>query len=203
MNEQEKFWMDTFGTEYIGRNKIENLLPANINLFAKILSQCSQISSVLELGCNIGANLKALELLSPQIKLNGVEINKNAVSLARGEFPGSNIVEQSIIEPLNCPSDLVFTKTVLIHISPEKLVNVYKNLYENALKYILVAEYYNPNPIDVLYRGHKDKLFKRDFCGELLDRYPSLELVDYGFNYHRDPVFPQDDINWFLMKKNN
>ena len=92
-------------------------------------------------------------------------------------------------------------KTVLIHISPEKLVNVYKNLYENALKYILVAEYYNPNPIDVLYRGHKDKLFKRDFCGELLDRYPSLELVDYGFNYHRDPVFPQDDINWFLMKK--
>ena len=203
MNEQEKFWMDTFGTEYINRNKLEKLLPANINLFAKILSKCSQISSVLELGCNIGANLKALELLSPQIKLNGVEINKNAVSLARGEFPGSNIVEQSIIEPLNCPSDLVFTKTVLIHISPEKLVNVYKNLYENALKYILVAEYYNPNPIDVLYRGHKDKLFKRDFCGELLDRYPSLKLVDYGFNYHRDPVFPQDDINWFLMKKNN
>lgn len=203
MNEQEKFWMDTFGTEYIDRNKLEKLLPANINLFAKILSKCSQISSVLELGCNIGANLKALELLSPQIKLNGVEINKNAVSLARGEFPGSNIVEQSIIEPLNCPSDLVFTKTVLIHISPEKLVNVYKNLYENALKYILVAEYYNPNPIDVLYRGHKDKLFKRDFCGELLDRYPSLKLVDYGFNYHRDPVFPQDDINWFLMKKNN
>ena len=203
MNEQEKFWMDTFGTEYIDRNKLEKLLPANINLFAKILSKCSQISSVLELGCNIGANLKALELLSPQIKLNGVEINKNAVSLARGEFPGSNIVEQSIIEPLNCPSDLVFTKTVLIHISPEKLVNVYKNLYENALKYIFVAEYYNPNPIDVLYRGHKDKLFKRDFCGELLDRYPSLELVDYGFNYHRDPVFPQDDINWFLMKKNN
>ena len=203
MNEQEKFWMDTFGTEYIDRNKLEKLLPANINLFAKILSKCSQISSVLELGCNIGANLKAIELLSPQIKLNGVEINKNAVSLARGEFPGSNIVEQSIIEPLNCPSDLVFTKTVLIHISPEKLVNVYKNLYENALKYILVAEYYNPNPIDVLYRGHKDKLFKRDFCGELLDRYPSLKLVDYGFNYHRDPVFPQDDINWFLMKKNN
>ena len=40
-----------------------------------------------ELGCNIGANLKAIELLSPQIKLKCVEINKNAVSLARGEFP--------------------------------------------------------------------------------------------------------------------
>ena len=25
MNEQEKFWMDTFGTEYIDRNKLEKL----------------------------------------------------------------------------------------------------------------------------------------------------------------------------------
>jgi len=31
--------------------------------------------------------------------------------------------------------------------------------------------------------------------------FVDLELVDYGFVYHRDPVFPQDDINWFLMKK--
>ena len=36
MNEQEKFWMQSFGTDYIGRNKIEELLPANINFFTKI-----------------------------------------------------------------------------------------------------------------------------------------------------------------------
>ena len=81
-------------------------------------------------------------------------------------------MQQSIIEPFSCPSDLVFTKTVLIHIPPERLVNVYENLYQNALKYILIAEYYDPNPVDVEYRGYKNKLFKRDFCGELLDRYP-------------------------------
>ena len=201
MNEQEKFWTQSFGTEYVGRNRIEKLLPANINLFTKILSRCSTLSSVLELGCNIGANLKAIELLSPQIKLTGVEINEYAVEIARNEFPRSEFVQQSIIEPFSFPNDLVFTKTVLIHIPPERLEDVYENLYQNALKYILIAEYYDPNPVDVVYRGYKNKLFKRDFCGELLDRYPSLKLLDYGFTYHRDQMFPQDDISWFLLKK--
>jgi hypothetical protein len=44
-------------------------------------------------------------------------------------------------------------------------------------------------------------LYKRDFAGEMLDRYPDLQLVDYGFSYHRDQNFPQDDANWFLLEK--
>ena len=44
-------------------------------------------------------------------------------------------------------------------------------------------------------------LFKRDFAGEIMDRHPQLQLVDYGFAYRRDPNFPQDDITWFLMEK--
>jgi spore coat polysaccharide biosynthesis protein SpsF len=53
----------------------------------------------------------------------------------------------------------------------------------------------------ITYRGVDDRLFKRDFAGDLLDMYPSLSLIDYGFCYRRDPVFPQDDISWFLMAK--
>jgi len=44
-------------------------------------------------------------------------------------------------------------------------------------------------------------LFKRDFAGEMLDRYPALKLLDYGFVYRRDPLFPQDDMTWFLLEK--
>jgi len=43
--------------------------------------------------------------------------------------------------------------------------------------------------------------FKRDFAGEMLDRYRDLKLVDYGFAYHRDPAFSHDDITWFLLEK--
>ena len=38
-------------------------------------------------------------------------------------------------------------------------------------------------------------------AGEMMDRYPQLRLVDYGFLYRRDPNFPQDDITWFLLAK--
>ena len=56
-------------------------------------------------------------------------------------------------------------------------------------------------PIEVAYRGHRNRLFKRDFAGELLDRQDDLGLLDYGFVYHRDPVFPQHDTTWFLLEK--
>jgi spore coat polysaccharide biosynthesis protein SpsF len=64
----------------------------------------------------------------------------------------------------------------------------------------MVCEYYNPTPVSIGYRGHEDRLFKRDFAGELIDLY-GLKLIDYGFIYHRDPVAPQDDATWFLMQK--
>ena len=37
----------------------------------------------------------------------------------------------------------------------------------------------------------------------MLDAFPDLRLIDYGFVYHRDPNFPQDDLNWFLMEKSS
>jgi spore coat polysaccharide biosynthesis protein SpsF len=55
--------------------------------------------------------------------------------------------------------------------------------------------------VEVLYRGHTSKLFKRDFAGEMLDTYPDLSMVDYGFVYSRDNNFPQDDVTWFLLEK--
>ena len=92
-------------------------------------------------------------------------------------------------------------KGVLIHVNPNYLKKVYDNLYNASGKYILLCEYYNRTPTKVDYRGFKDKLFKRDFCGELMDQYADLQLIDYGYAYHRDKNFPQDDISWFLLEK--
>ena len=83
----------------------------------------------------------------------------------------------------------------------QSLPAVYERLYHSTGRYLMLAEYYNPAPVAIPYRGHRDRLFKRDFAGELLDAYADLSLVDYGFAYRRDPNFPQDDINWFLMEK--
>lgn len=92
-------------------------------------------------------------------------------------------------------------KGVLIHIDPDMLDTVYEKLYQASNRLILICEYYNSTPVSISYRGHADRLFKRDFAGEMLEKYPDLMLVDYGFSYRRDPAFPQDDITWFLMQK--
>jgi len=57
--------------------------------------------------------------------------------------------------------------------------------------------------VEITYHGHKNRLFKRDFAGEMLDQFSDLKLIDYGFIYHRDLTFPQDDISWFLLEKSN
>lgn len=90
---------------------------------------------------------------------------------------------------------------MLIHLNPDRLPDVYARLYECSRAYILVNEYYNSKPVEVNYRGHSERLFKRDFAGDLLDAYPDLALVNYGFQHHRDPNFPADDLTWFLLKK--
>lgn len=78
---------------------------------------------------------------------------------------------------------------------------VYDNLYRHSNRYIMVCEYYNPSPMSVSYRGHTERLFKRDFAGELIERY-GLSLVNYSFAYRRDNYLRyQDDVTWFLLQK--
>lgn len=199
---QEAFWRGEFGTSYSERNASNKLIRSNLALFSEILRNAPGISAVAELGCNIGQNLKALHSLNPEFSLSGFEINAHAASEAT-RLGIANIRHCSILDDdLGVPGlvDLTFTKGVLIHIAPESLKAAYNNLYTLSRQYILIVEYYNPTPVEVDYRGHTARLFKRDFAGEMMDLY-DLDLIKYGFTYHRDPYFPADDANWFLLRK--
>jgi pseudaminic acid biosynthesis-associated methylase len=200
--EQESFWAGEFGNDYIERNQGAKLLASNLNFFTKALNQTRGLSSCMEFGANIGMNLKALSLLYPSIDLKAVEINENAAAELANVIPKDSIQTCSIFDAdVSSQVDLSLIKGVLIHINPEYLETVYNKLYSASKKYILIAEYYNPSPVAIPYRGHSDRLFKRDFAGEFMELFPDVELVDYGFAYKNDPVFPQDDITWFLIKK--
>lgn len=200
--EQESFWAGDFGDKYIERNIGGALLASNLALFSKALDCTRNIQSCIEFGANVGMNLKALKLLFPQLDQHAVEINSNAAEALAEVIPAANIHPVSILDfKAGFSCDLALIKGVLIHINPEHLSQVYETLHRATDRYLLVCEYYNPSPVGVSYRGHADRLFKRDFCGEILDQHPDLKLVDYGFAYHRDPNFPQDDTTWFLMEK--
>jgi len=200
--EQEVFWAGSFGSNYISRNKSEKLLASNVSFFSRIFKSIDKISSCLEFGANIGMNLRAIQLLLPNIAMKAIEINAQACIELSKVIGKECVFQESILDYQNYEKfDLVLVKTVLIHINPEMLSSVYQKLYEASSKYILVCEYYNPAPVTINYRGHDNRLFKRDFAGELMDKYSNLKLLDYGFVYKRDVNFPQDDINWFLLEK--
>jgi pseudaminic acid biosynthesis-associated methylase len=199
--EQEAFWAGSFGTDYIQRNQGDQLLASNLAFFAKALAAAQGVQSCVEFGANIGMNLRALRLLHPSMALHGIEINADAAAELARFLGDANVQQGSILELVPPVCDLALIKGVLIHINPDVLPQVYDKLVAATSRWLLVAEYYNPAPVAIPYRNHTDRLFKRDFAGEIMERHPSMKLVDYGFAYRRDQQFPQDDITWFLMEK--
>ena len=200
--EQEEFWAGKFGTDYISRNESEEYLASNLNFFSKCLQRVGKPSSLIEFGANVGINLKAIKQLFPKCVLNAIEINETAALELQKVVLKDNIFKGSIFDFIvKSKFEISLIKGVLIHINPDMLELVYNKLYDVSSKYILICEYYNPSPVTIKYRGNENRLFKRDFAGEMLERYKDLNLVDYGFSYKRDPAFPQDEITWFLLKK--
>lgn len=198
--EQEAFWAGSFGDEYMQRNQGEALVAAGTALLGRALARTTGISTAIEFGSNIGLKLVALKRLLPDVELSAVEIN--AAAADQVATLGVDVHHGSILEfePLRT-YDLVLISGVLIHIAPEALPTVYDRLHQACGRYLYVAEYYNPTPVEIEYRGHAGRLFKRDFAGEIMDRFPDLALRDYGFVYHRDPIFPADDVTWFLLER--
>lgn len=198
---QEAFWAGGFGDDYINRNRDAAALAGRTHLWSTILGRASGVGSAVEFGANIGLNIHALRRLLPSADLSAIEINAEAVA-ELNQIDGLAVHHGSVLEPrVKRVHDLAFTVGVLIHINPDALAAVYDNLHAASRRYVMVAEYYNPSPVAIPYRGHDDRLFKRDFAGDMLDRHGDLRLIDYGFCYHRDVNFPLDDITWFLMEK--
>ena len=190
----EQFWKEN--DAYHRRQGDIGSVKNNQKFFNKIFDKTGligKIISVLELGAGEGRNIAALHgIYGCNLEYNSAEINEEAAS----KIPYGDRFIGSIYD---CPlkADLVLTKGLLIHIPPEDLPKAYDVIYKASNEYILICEYYNPTPVMVPYRGQNDKLWKRDFAGELMDKY-SLRLVDYGFAYNKDG---QDDLTWFLMEK--
>ncbi len=158
--EQEAFWAGEFGNDYIDRNQGDALLASNLDFFSKALRYTRDIQSCIEFGANIGMNLKAIKLLYPKINASAIEINATAANKLRQVIELENIHNTSILDfEQSQMHDLTLIKGVLIHINPDELPRVYDKLVASCKRYLLVAEYYNPSPMTIPYRGHSDRLF--------------------------------------------
>lgn len=204
-SEQINFWRGDFGDNYIERNRpdAENIRP-RLQLWSQILSRMAgrPPKSILEVGANVGINLRTLSLLS-NAELWAVEPNDKA----RSQLVSDRIVSQDKVfggsgAELGLPDqsiDLVFTSGVLIHIHPDDLLDNCRQMHRVSRRYIGCIEYFSDSPVELKYRDHANKLFKRDFGGFWMDNFPDLQLVDYGFAWKR--MTGLDNLTWWLFEK--
>jgi len=198
-------WKGDFGNDYLMRNHATEEAVGNVaHAFAEILSyvEDSPPASILEVGANIGINLRALSGLT-DAALFAVEPNASA----REQLVADKVVPQDRLFdavatklPLDDGAvDLVFTSGVLIHVPPEDLETAYGEIHRVASRYILCIEYFSSTPVEIPYRGHDGLLFKRDFGGMWLDLFPGLDPVANGFFWKQTSGL--DNVNWWLFRK--
>jgi spore coat polysaccharide biosynthesis protein SpsF len=203
--EQLKFWRGDFGNAYTDRNAGEAAqLRARVALWAPIMASLvgAPPRSILEIGANIGNNLRALRQLTdaeffalePNAKARGILVDDGVV-------PAPNVRDgiAAAIDLANDAVDMAFTSGVLIHIHPNDLEASCREIHRVARRHIVCIEYFADKPEEIAYRGHADRLFKRDFGGYWLDLFPEMETVSYGFAWKR--LTGLDNLTWWVFRK--
>jgi pseudaminic acid biosynthesis-associated methylase len=198
-------WSGGFGDAYTARNVASReAVAGRARVWGEVLSRMKGDlpRSVLEVGANIGLNLRALPSVLPA-ELWGLEPNAAArEALVRdGVLPAERVLEGfgHAIPLADGAVDLAFTTGVLIHVDPTLLEQTVREIHRVSRKYVFCAEYFSPRPETVTYRGEEGLLFKNDFGGVYLDLFDDLELVDCGFFWRRTTVM--DDTTWWLFRK--
>lgn len=186
--EQTKFWESEFGKEYTDRNTFS---PADWNkwysdnfgitkdeLNKKFLADVKKDARILEVGCNVGQQLIALQRLG-FTNLYGIELQSYAVEKAKEQTKDINIIKGSGFDTpfKDGYFDLVFTNGVLIHIHPNDLPTIMKEMSRISNKYVWGFEYYNEEPKQIKYRGHDGFMWKMDYAKKFMEVSPELKTV--------------------------
>jgi pseudaminic acid biosynthesis-associated methylase len=185
--EEQDFWAGEFGNDYVDRcNTLEFTNKtyksqtgfSYLEIYNSFFSNFNKDLKILELACNVGNKLSILKYFGFK-NLYGVEINKKAVEIAKKENPDITFFNSSIedFDPKDEKFDIVCTSGILIHIHPEHLNLILQKIESLSQKYIFGFENFSEIPVEVPYRGHKNKLWKKNFPNAFRKLYPNLKTL--------------------------
>lgn len=194
----EALWREDFGDRYLERNRAAG---ADREPFWRGLHERHAFASVLEVGCNAGANLRWLAQIVEPSAVFGVDINALALRELRAALPDVNAVYAPAGElPFRDGFvDLAFTTAVLIHQPPEALATVMGEIVRCSRRYVLCGEFHADEPEVVTYRGVPDALFKRDWGAHYQQLFPQLRLLARWFESRTETGW--DDVTFWLFEK--
>ena len=185
---QMESWEGKVGKEYTERldmttAELDKLLMQQLGITRsemnlEFLDGLDRSTRILEVGSNIGNQLLALQNMGFRY-LYGIDVLSYAVELAKTRTKGINTIQGSAFDiPFKDGFfDLVFTSGVLVHIAPPDIEIVLREIHRCTKKYIWGYEFFADTYTSIVWRGHKELLWKTDFAKSYLDTFDDLRLV--------------------------
>jgi SAM-dependent methyltransferase len=133
-------------------------------------------ASVLELGCNVGGNLREIGEIDGRIALNGVELNEKAIAFGKGNVlpDNANFIHGSMADIASLfggQVDVVFSSAAAMHCDDEIFARAKAAALSIARKAIVHLEFHAWTPADLSNgRQWRSSFFSdrwiRDYVGE-------------------------------------
>ena len=127
-----------------------------------------EFDSLLEIGCSYAPNLSLIKKEYPNVKLAGIDINRDAILRAILRVEGAQLIVGDVNDlPFKDKSfDIVLSDGVLVYVSPEEIDKVKSEMLRVARKAIILVEFHSEGldkkgEISFSHRGRNYKeLFK-------------------------------------------
>ncbi|KKM70072.1 hypothetical protein LCGC14_1444360 [marine sediment metagenome] len=211
-SKQSQAWASEFGKEYTDRNNmsIEEMDTmyekqygiSRSDMNHQFLGYMDRNIRILEVGSNIGLQLQFLQKAGFK-NLYGIEISPYAVELSKSLTKNVNII-QGYAQDMPFKDnyfDVVFTSGVLIHINPDEVSDIMREMYRCTMFFIWGFEYFSYELQAIKYREAKettDLLWKADFPKLFRRSFPDLVLIkETRFKYLQDE---NEDVMYLLGK---
>ena len=104
-----------------------------------------EFDSLLEIGCSYAPNLSLIKKEYPNVKLAGIDINRDAILRAILRVEGAQLIVGDVNDlPFKDKSfDIVLSDGVLVYVSPEEIDKVKSEMLRVARKAIILVEFHS------------------------------------------------------------
>lgn len=160
-------------------NENETRFNAEFAKFVKDLAVSLRCTSVLEIGCGTGIDLR---LFPETFDIHGVDLNDTALKIAKEKLPRLDFKESSIVDlPFEDSSiDFVFTHQLLNYLDDDVLKKGISEMYRVAKRYVMNCERYEESEKQINEKSRFRNMQKRwqDYKVKIVSNVDMHEEID-------------------------
>lgn len=211
LTDEKRDWQNQ-GENWVEDYNLSTDHPHRIEIIKAIIS-LSPVESVLEIGCNAGPNLKKISYAFTGIQLAGIDVNYDAIQIAKKYLPHAILGIGSAIEDYDFYDrsfGITICDAVLMYVPPEYIGKAAEEINRVTRKGIILCEWHDESEEGVVKDFHwarnYEKIFKR-YGWELKnikkitkEIWPSENWIKNGYIYVFHRPFQTSNKN-FLKKQ--